>query len=280
MTTENAIALGTFDGVHIGHRRVLDLPDCYNKIAVTFYYPPKAYFSGKKEMILETSQKVAALMRLGFNEVSIEPFENFKDMSAEAFLEYIYKEFSPKYISCGFNYRFGKDGRGDSELLKSFCEQKGIELKCVNAVKFEEKTVSSTFIRSLLKNGEIEKANTLLFEPFSIEEKVVAGDKRGRTIGFPTINQKYPEDRVKIKSGVYKTRVFVCDKSYAGITYVGTRPSFETEYTICETYIDSFSGDLYDSEVKVEFISYLREEMKFSSKEDLKAQIEKDINNN
>jgi len=279
MKTENAIALGTFDGVHLGHKAVLSIPDKYNKIAVTFYVPPKFHFLGDKELIFYAHEKASAIMNLGFNEIYMDDFENYKDVSAEDYLEYLYNEFKPSLISCGFNYRFGKGGKGDRELLKSFCEERNIILNCVDAVEVEGVTISSTTIRELLKNGKVDEANKLTFKPFYIEEEVIKGDKRGRTIGFPTINQKYPEDKVKIKSGVYKTNVVFNNNIYKGITYVGKRPSFETDYIICETYIKDFSGDLYGQIVGIEFIDFLRDEVKFDSAEKLKEQLNKDINN-
>ncbi|MBR6564470.1 MAG: riboflavin kinase, partial [Clostridia bacterium] len=103
------------------------------------------------------------------------------------------------------------------------------------------------------------------------------GDKRGRTLGFPTINQKYPEDLVKIKFGVYKTKVLIGERSYLGITNVGMRPTFESEYVISETYIKDFSGDLYGKDVKIVLEKFIREEIRFSSVEELKIQIEKDL---
>lgn len=278
MKTENAIALGTFDGVHLGHRAVLSIPEKYNKIAVTFHTPPKFYFLGDKELVFYAHEKAAAIMKLGFNEICMDDFEKYKDVSAEDYLEYLYNEFKPALISCGFNYRFGKGGKGDVGLLEKFCKEKGIILNCADAVEVAGVTVSSTAIRELLKNGKILEANKLTFKPFYIEEEVIKGDKRGRTIGFPTINQKYPDDKVKIKSGVYKTNVIVDDNIYKGITYVGKRPSFATDYIICETYIKGFEGELYGQNIGIEFIEFLRDETKFDSVEKLKEQLNEDIN--
>jgi riboflavin kinase/FMN adenylyltransferase len=114
--------------------------------------------------------------------------------------------------------------------------------------------------------------------PFFFEAEVLQGDKRGRTIGFPTINQKYPEDLVKVKFGVYKTKVIADGKAYDGITNIGLRPTFESEYIISETFIKDFSGDLYGKTVKIVLEEFIRPEVKFGSLEELKQQIEKDIN--
>ncbi len=274
---KNAIALGTFDGVHIAHRQVLSLPCGYKRIAVTFLKPPKMFFEDKQELIMTYTQKAEVLKSLGYDEVCPLDFESVKDTPPSEFLEFLYNKYNPSFISCGFNYHFGKNGKGDTEVLKAFCDEKGIELNICPPVMQGEKTVSSSFIRQLLKDGQIQKANDLLVAPFSFFAEVLQGDKRGRTIGFPTINQKYPEDLVKLKFGVYKTKVSFDGMEYYGITNIGLRPTFETDYVISETYIKDFSGDLYGKNVKIEVLEFLREEKKFSSLEELKEQIDKDI---
>lgn len=274
---KNAIALGTFDGVHKGHRKVLDLPDDCRKIVITFSSPPKALLLGKNELITNLKTKIELLKNIGIEEIEILDFNKVKDMTPIEFLDFIYKKYSPSLISCGFNYRFGKNGQGDTELLGEYCNQKGIAFKCCEPVTETDKPISSTLIREFIKNGEIEKANLLLTRPFSFKANVISGQKKGRTIGFPTVNQKYPTDLVLAKFGVYKSKVFVFDKEYYGITYIGKRPSFGSEYVISETYIKDFSGDLYGQEVKISLLKYLREEMKFSSFEELKNQVKMDL---
>lgn len=274
---KNAVALGTFDGMHIGHKSVLDLPEECRKVAVTFAKPPKMAFSGQSELIMSYGDKYRALKNIGMDEVLKLDFAAVKDTEPREFLEFIYKKYNPCLISCGFNYRFGKGGRGDTDLLERFCKEKGIRLQVREAVTVDGETVSSTKIRELLKNGEIERANALLAEDFSFTERVIHGDERGRTIGFPTINQKYPQALVKLKFGVYKTKVRYKNKEYNAITNIGIRPTYKSEYVISETYIIGFTGDLYGKTVTVKPVSFLREEIKFSSLEQLKKQISEDI---
>ena len=275
---KTALALGTFDGVHIAHRFVLDLPQGYKKTAVTFIKPPKMYISKKTELLMTFSKKKKTLEGMGFTEVVALDFEEIKDLEPLDFLNFLYENYNPAIISCGFNYRFGKNGAGDTILLQEFCNKKGISLKICNAVKKDEEVISSTLIRNLLKQGEIQKANALLKNPFSFECEVLKGNQRGRTIGFPTINQKYPEDLVLVKFGVYKTYVIVDGKTYTGITNIGFRPTFESEYVISETFIKDFSGDLYGKLVEIVLVEFIRPEVKFNSLDELKKQIEKDIN--
>ena len=161
--------------------------------------------------------------------------------------------------------------------MKKFCAERGIALKCCEPITENGETVSSTEIRRLLQNGEIEKANRLLYRPFSYTAEVISGDKRGRTLGFPTVNQRYPQCLLPPKFGVYVSRVTVDGREYDGITDIGVRPTFETDYIISETFIKNFSGDIYGETVTVSPRRFVRGEVKFSSVSELKAQINADL---
>ena len=274
---KNALCLGSFDGIHNGHRNVLSVSPEYRRVVVTFKAPPKSVLSGEASMIMTLDQKCEALRRMGIKEIDVLDFLSVKDMSANEFLKMLLEKYNPGLISCGFNYRFGKGGEGDINLLRDFCDKNGINLRVCEPVKDNQTVISSTMLRGLLQNGEIEKANEFLYEPFSFITEVVEGDKRGRTIGFPTVNQKYPDQLVKLKFGVYKTKVEFDGENYFGITNIGIRPTFKSDYIISETYIENFSGDLYGKILKITPIKYLREETKFSSLEELKRQIEIDL---
>lgn len=274
---KNALAFGTFDGVHIGHRRVLELPDGYYKIAVIFRQSPKSVISGSRDAIMTYEDKCRIIKKTGIDEIFTLDFSEVRDMAPGDFLKMIYGKFSPAAISCGFNYRFGKDAAGDTALLDSFCRKNGIEFYCCEPVVSNGEAVSSTAIRSYLKSGEMKRANELLTEAFSFSAEVISGDRRGRTLGFPTVNQRYPEELVPLKFGVYKSEIIFGGKIYSGITNIGIRPTFRSDYIISETYIHGFSGDLYGSTVTVRPLEYLRGEIKFSSAEALKKQIEADI---
>lgn len=275
---KNAIALGTFDGVHKGHRAVLDLPCGYRKTAVTFVLPPKAVLTGKTALITTTEDKCRILKNIGMDDILLLEFDKVKDMSPLAFLDFLKEKYDPKLISCGFNYRFGKNGEGNSETIKQFCIENGIEYKITSPVTMGEEIISSTYIRELLKNGEVKVASELLSEPFSFETEVIEGDKRGRTIGFPTVNQKYPEELIRLRFGVYKTKIEFEGNVFFGITDIGIRPTYKSDYVISETYIKDFSGDLYGKKLRITPLEFLRDEKKFSSLEELKKQIIRDIN--
>lgn len=275
---KNALCLGSFDGLHNGHRAVLSVPSGYRKIAVTFKMPPKAVISLETSLIMSLTDKCEALKEFGADDILILDFNEVRDMAAIDFLELLKQKYSPSLISCGFNYRFGKGGKGDTEVLRDFCNKNGILFQMSEPVKVDGELVSSTMIRGLIGEGKIEKANEFLYKPFSFESCVIEGDKRGRTLGFPTVNQKYPNELVKMKFGVYKTKVSFDGKEFEGITDIGIRPTFETDYIISETYIKNFSGDLYGKNIRITPLKFIREEKKFSNIEELKKQILIDIN--
>ena len=274
---KNAIALGTFDGVHIGHREVLDITGNFRRVAVTFSIPPKAIISGEKQLIMSCEDKRKQLTELGIDEVFLLDFNEVREMSAADFLNLLFEKFNPSVISCGFNYRFGKNGEGDTDTLSEFCVKNGIKFRCCEPVSHNGIPISSTYIRGLLADGEIEQANHLLNRPFSYTSKVIDGDRRGRTIGFPTANQKYPEELVRLRFGVYKTIVTVDGVQYEGITDIGIRPTFKSDYVISETYIKNFSSDIYGKEITITPVKFLRDEKRFYSLEELKKQILEDI---
>lgn len=274
---KRAIALGTFDGVHKGHRAVLRLPEDMKKTAVIFAQPPKALLSGQPRSIMTVRDKCAALKKIGIDEIFTLDFNRVKDMSAEDFLIFLKENFSPDLISCGFNYHFGKNAAGNTQMLSDFCLEYGIEFNCHGSVCEGGEPISSTRIREYLKNGKIEAANALLTFPFSFTAEVISGDRRGRTIGFPTVNQKYPSELIPLKFGVYKSKIIADGSEYEGITNIGIRPTFKTDYIISETYIIGFSGDLYGKSITTVPTRFVRGEVKFSSVEELKRQIEADI---
>ncbi len=267
MPTKYAIALGMFDGVHIGHKAVLGgaVNSPYKSVAVTFSSIPF-----KTEGFLMTaSEREKKLLDFGIDEVLFLNFFEVKDLSPTEFLTFLSKKYHIGKICCGFNYRFGKNAAGDTALLSRFCSENNIEFFQCPEVLNEGKTVSSTYIKSLIAEGNIEKANALLDEEFSFTAEVVKGDQRGRTWGLPTINQLYPEGITRPKNGVYQTVVELDSVRYDGVTNIGLRPTFITDYISAETYILDYSGDCYGNMVKTRLIGFLREEKKFSNIEEL-----------
>lgn len=272
MTTEKfAIALGMFDGVHTGHKAVLTgaVNSPYKSVAVTF----KSIPFKKGGSIMSAYDKKEKLLAFGIDEVLFLDFAEVCDLSPEEFLNFLRDKYNVAKICCGFNYRFGKKAAGDTTFLAEWCGKNEIEFFECPEVISEGKTVSSTYIKNLIAEGEIEKANHLLEDNFSFTAEVIKGDQRGRTWGLPTINQLYPESLVTPKRGVYQTVVEIRGKRYDGVTNIGLRPTFITDYISAETYILDYGDDCYGESVKTELYSFLREEKKFSSVEELIAAI-------
>jgi riboflavin kinase/FMN adenylyltransferase len=267
VSTKYAIALGMFDGVHMGHKAVLSgaVNSPFKSVAVTFSSIP--FKTGGS--IMTTADKERKLRDFGIDEVLMLDFFEIKDLSPAEFLELLGKKYNIGKICCGFNYRFGKKAAGDTEFLSAWCSEREIEFFECPAVTFEGETVSSTYIKSLIAEGKTELASKLLGEDFYFTAEVVGGDKRGRTFGFPTANQLYPENIVKPKNGVYQTVVTIDGKNFDGVTNIGLRPTYITDYISAETFILDYSSDCYGKEVKTALVKYLRDEKKFDSKEEL-----------
>lgn len=274
---KTAIVLGTFDGLHAGHRAVIGQADGFYSIAVTFDIPPKSYFSGEAQLLMLPKDRAERLKKLGIDRVDIQDFGKIKDIGAKDYLEYLKKEYAPQRIVCGFNYRFGKNAAGDTSLIADFCSQNDIEFVCVPPTKVGDTALSSTYIRNLIREGNVERASTMIYDGFSFTATVIHGDARGRNLGFPTANQLYPKDLIKLKFGVYLSRVEIDDKCYKAITNVGIRPTYQTDEVGCETFIKDFSGDIYGKQMKTELLKFIREEQRFSSIDELKKAIINDV---
>ena len=270
-----AIALGMFDGVHIGHRAVLQsaIDSGYKSLAVTFDSLPF-----KNGGILMTPQiKEESLKAFGIDEVIFLNFEEVKDLAPLEFLEKLCHKYSVAKIVCGFNYRFGRKAEGTTQFLREYCKERGIIFDEIPPVTQCDMPVSSTLIKELLNKGKAEEAEKLLTIPFYFKSVVGKGDHRGRTIEFPTANQRYPENYVALKKGVYQTVVTIDGEEYDGVTNIGIRPTYPTDYITAETYILNYSGDCYGKEMKTMIIKFLREEKKFNGLQELKNAIGENV---
>lgn len=276
---KNCIALGTFDGLHRGHRQVLELTKRGGGVPSALLFPehPAKVLFGIAPPALLTSEDREALLR----EDGITPlYEDFRAIHAlpaqEFFEEILRKRFSAGALCCGENYTFGKNKTGNTALLRRFCEAAGVELRVAQTACFAGAPVSSSRIRRALENGEVEQANAMLGRPFSYAFKVVHGDRRGRLLHFPTINQFFPKGFVRPKFGVYAARVNVDGAYHPAVTNFGVRPTIGTESVRSETCILDYEGDLYGQCIRVELLKYLRPEQRFSSLDALSTAIERD----
>lgn len=275
---ETAIALGTFDGVHLGHKVVLEtaVNSGLFPVAVVFSIPPKAYLKNENIILSDLNEKTRVIKETGVKELHYLDFSKIKNVSAEDFFVFLKEKYNPKMIVCGFNYTFGKNCTGDTALLKKLCDENGITLKVVDKITVDGEIVSSTHIRNLLKTGECEIATKLMGHPFSISGKVLHGEKRGRQMEFPTVNQLLNERTASLKFGVYMSKMIIDGKEYYGMTNIGYRPTFPSTTPLCETNLFDFSGDLYGKNLRLYLLRFIREEQKFSGLNELKEALEKD----
>ena len=273
---KRSLILGFFDGVHIGHQAVIKsaLEFSDDTLLITFKESPAKYFNKEYEYILSREESVNKIKSLGVSEVLELDFADIANYTAEQYLEFLVKNFSPASISTGFNHTFGKNKSGDCRFLEVNQEKFGYRYLCTPPFQVNDEVVSSTLIRKLLKEGRVNEANKLLKSPFVLEGVVIEGAHLGRTIGFPTANVRYPKEIVRIPFGVYAVRV---GEKNAVLNW-GMKPTVHnTLEPILEAHILDFSGDIYGNKIRIEFIKRIREERKFSSLSELQAQIRKDI---
>lgn len=276
----SAIALGTFDGIHIGHTTVLKSAlgfDDLKPIVVTFNEPPKKYKGEYSPMLISTKEKIKTLQEMGFAEIISLDYLKVCDLSPKEFLDLLLEKYNAKVLVCGFNYRFGKGGEGTAQFLVDYCAKMGLTAIVCPAVEYADATVSSSFIRQLIENGDVGFASKLLGRYFSFKGEVIGGDKRGHALGFPTANVLPDSCLVMPKFAVYATRTVVDGAEYPSVTNIGLRPTFLLDKPLSETHIIGFEGDLYGKTIEIKFVKYLRDETKFDSLENLKETIAKDI---
>jgi riboflavin kinase / FMN adenylyltransferase len=265
------VAIGTFDGVHLGHQAVIDKADT----VLTFDPHPLEVLhpAALPKLIMPFSVKRDVIDGLGVQELVVIPFdEEFAHRSAEDFIGHVLVEkLGAEKVSVGENFRFGTKAKGDPEMLAAHGE---FETRVVPLVEVDGETVSSTRIRALVAAGDMEGARHCLGAPFMVEGTVVKGDQRGRELGFPTANI-VPDDRLAIPGhGVYAA---FADGVPAAVN-VGVRPTFETgRGVLIETYLIDREEDLYGRELRVAFVERLRGEKRFAAVEDLIAQMRQDV---
>lgn len=271
------VALGTFDGLHLGHKKVLlsDTSEYDEKIALMFAEHPQKTLSGNVPGELITPTKRSNLLNEWGYVSEFLDFSKISGISPEDFVdEILVGKFGATALCCGFNYRFGKGAKGDVALLKQLCAEREIKLTVCDEVDFEGAPISSTRIRECIKNGEIRTANQMLGRYFSYDFEVVHGDARGRILGSPTINQFFTENFAVAEYGVYASFTIVNGKKYISVTNIGVRPTIEgTSEKRSETNIVGFDGDLYGQNIEVFLVEKLRGEMAFKSLDELGARI-------
>lgn len=275
-------ALGNFDGVHRGHAALLkkatEKGTCTHSAVWTFRRHPRLCSGDESFSALTTTEQRTALFAgAGIDIVIFCDFPEVKDVSPEDFaLRILYNECHVRRAVCGYNFRYGKNASGTPTALSEELKAVGAEEVTVDAVKSADGTViSSSAVRRFLEEGEIEKANDLLGREFCVSLPVSEGQRLGRTLGLPTVNQVFPPHLVIPRHGVYAAKCTIDGTEYKAVANIGVRPTVisHAENVNCETHIIGFSGDLYEKTVPVRLCRFLRDEKKFSSVDELKSAI-------
>lgn len=285
-TKPSAIALGVFDGVHLGHRAVLNAVCelCKNKkrISCAFAFWTEDIISSKNHAgyIYPSAVRHKIMHQAGIQNIYAPLFSELKSMDGETFAkEILFKRMYAKDVCCGKNFRFGENASCDVQDLERFGKQYGFQVHVIEDVLKDGAIISSTEIRKLLLNGEISRANIFLGEPYQIWQEVSHGAQLGRTIGFPTVNQLFEEGQLVPKFGVYASETTLPDgRKFHSLTNIGIKPTVKyAGLPLAETYLKDFSGDLYGERITVQLFRFIRPEKKFTSVKALTEQMTKDL---
>ena len=285
---DSVLCLGNFDGIHIGHqalinetlriRSELSLSRPGIKSGVWFFKKSPFEIISKKHLphIIDFDSKLRTFAELGLDLAYIYEYEEIGNFSPEQFVENVLKkECGCVFAVCGYNFKFGKNASGDANTLSTLM---GGNTSVVIRVTLDGKPVSSSEIRRLISEGDVETASFLLGRKYSITGKVLHGKQLGRKLGIPTINQIFSPNIAIPKKGIYISRTLINGNWIPSVSNIGFRPSVENSETMnCETYIIDFDGDLYGQEIEVEFFKRLRDEKKFDNIDALRWQIQQDI---
>ncbi|CUH92464.1 bifunctional riboflavin kinase/FAD synthetase [Herbinix luporum] len=282
----SAVTLGKFDGLHQGHQILIDKvlslkEEGYTSVMFTFLYHPYNLFSDNEiKLIFTEDEKKHILSQSGLDVLISYPFSHdTKNIEPEDFIKNILVEkLDAKLIVVGNDFRFGRNRRGDINMLKAMEDIYGFKVISFEKKRWEDTIISSSVIRNELQRGHMERVNNLLGRTYFIRGKVLDGRKIGRTIGMPTTNLLPPSNKLLPPCGVYTSRTIIDGVSYPGMTNIGYKPTVgkEKEKGV-ETYIFDFSKDLYGKEIDVELLEYVRPEIKFDSIEELKVKMEEDL---
>ncbi|WP_300410553.1 bifunctional riboflavin kinase/FAD synthetase [Lagierella sp.] len=280
------IALGNFDGFHIGHQSLIDeLVEVSKETNLTpsvllFKEHTKKVLEGKTfKYLTNLDDKIEILKGLKITDVFITDFQDIRNMTPIEFLDFLTKGLNVRAIVVGNDYKFGQFAKGNIKLLSEYCNENGLYLKILNQVETLDSPVKSTNIRKLIQSGKVREAKELLGRPYRVTGTVNHGYKRGRTLGFPTANITDLFDYILPKEGVYLTKTYIDGfvEFYYSLSFVGKNITFSEDELKIETYILDFDGDLYGKKLKIEFLDFIRDNIKFKNAEDLTIQIHKDI---
>lgn len=285
--SDNYVALGSFDGLHLGHvsliKKAVQVAKQKNgkSIVYTFKNHPRSFIDKNftPKLIMGYEEKIKSLEKFKVDIIYFKEFDKaFMELSPEQFIKYMITSYNIKGIIVGFNYRFGYRNSGDISLLEKFKDIYNYDLYVLSPYLYKQEVISSTRIRKCIEEGNVEDAFNMLDKPYCLMGNVVHGRKIGRTIGFPTANLDYDKKFILPKQGVYYTNVEFQDKIYKAITSVGTNPTVDGKKLTVETHLLNFREDIYGKKISVKFVKKIRDNKKFTGIEELKNQLNKDKN--
>jgi riboflavin kinase/FMN adenylyltransferase len=280
------IALGSFDGVHVGHQKLIEmlkynakLFNCASMIYTFETHPRKILKPGRPMfMITNNQQRIEILSEIGVDVLYFESFEKIMNLSAEEFFQsIIVDKFNAKCLIVGYNYNFGKNGEGNAEKLLELGAKYGVKVEVVSPVLVGSQVVSSSLIRQKIQEGHVDEVFQYMGRAYRIQGRVVHGKKNGKAMGIRTANLENTSNATIPLKGVYITDTKIDNYIYKSVTNVGINPTFKGDNLTIETHILDFDGDLYNKDIEVYFLKYLRPEMTFDNVNDLIAQIKRDI---
>ena len=279
LCTNLSLCLGYFDGLHLGHQKVIQeaVLDSIGPVGVVTFSQAPSFISKKHEtemVLMSNRMKARELEKIGVSYlIVLEANEKLIKMTVDQFIIKILSKLRPKCIYCGPDYRFGYLRMGDPTALKKY-----FKVKVVSEYRINDEKVSSSKIIKYLKNGDLEKTKEALGRNYHLEGTITSGKHLGTEIGFPTANFEFGVPYCLPKNGVYYTRITIDGIDYDSLTNIGTRPTVnKKDDIVLEVHILEFSGDLYGKTAELSFVKYIREEKKFTSLEELVVQINKDI---
>ncbi len=277
-----ALALGFFDGVHAGHRKLLNTTRALAKenglVFAVFTFVSENNFKGK-ERLYSTGEKLALLREFGVEAVILSDFADIMELSAEDFVKAsLISDMNAEIAVAGYDFRFGRSAAGNAELLSDIMNANKKRCVIESEQQIDGEKISTTKIKELLSEGKVEKAREFLGLPYFIEGEVKRGNGVGHKLGFPTVNTDFEEGKILLAKGVYRTATDIDGTLYSAVTNVGLCPTFAERKLHAETFIIGFSGDLYGKNIRIFFLGFLREEKQFNSSKELVLQINVDKN--
>lgn len=280
-----AVAIGKFDGIHLGHQKLIQKiieqkAKGYLATVFTFDTSAAAFFGGEEKELTTREEKRIVFEKMGVDVLIEFPLnrETAATEPVEFVQRYLVSQMQAAYICAGTDLSFGRRGAGNYELLQQYADSYGYQVELIDKVRMDGEEVSSTRVREAVRTGQMEAAARMLGTPYSVSGTVEHGRRLGRTIGMPTANLLPEQDKLLPPNGVYYSKVLMGGRIYRSITNIGCKPTVSENHIMgVETYLYDFAGDIYGKDITVQLLAFRRSEMKFDGVDSLKAQMQKDI---